>query len=166
MPYGNSKFLPFSRQFIIGGSSSLRGFSPRNIGPGTTLTSAFQQLYYPQVGGDYKLEMNSELRFPIIAPRLKGAVFLDAGNIWTRDSILYSPTGQLTKGFLKQLAVDAGVGVRVDASILIIRLDVAFPLAKPWLPEGQRWVLQKVDLWDKNWRSENLVFNIGFGYPF
>lgn len=166
MPYGNSKFLPFSRQFIIGGSSSLRGFSPRNIGPGTTLTNAFQQLYYPQVGGDYKLEMNSELRFPIIAPRLKGAIFLDAGNIWTRDTILYSPTGQLTKGFLKQLAVDAGIGVRVDASILIIRLDVAFPLAKPWLPEGQRWVLQKVDLWDKNWRSENLVFNIGFGYPF
>ena len=79
---------------------------------------------------------------------------------------MYSPTGQLTKGFLKQLAVDAGVGLRVDASILIIRLDVAFPLAKPWLPEGQRWVLQKVDLWDKNWRSDNLVFNIGFGYPF
>lgn len=166
VPYGNSKFLPFSRQFIIGGSSSLRGFSPRNIGPGTTLTNAFQQLYYPQVGGDYKLEMNTELRFPIVAPRVKGAVFLDAGNVWTRDTILYSPTGQLTKSFLKQLAVDAGVGLRVDASILIIRLDVAFPLAKPWLSEGKRWVLSKVDLWDNAWRSQNLVFNIGIGYPF
>ncbi|MFP5039815.1 BamA/TamA family outer membrane protein [Parasediminibacterium sp. JCM 36343] len=166
MPYGNSRFLPFSRQFIIGGSSSLRGFSPRNIGPGSTLTTAFQQLYYPQVGGDYKLEMNTEFRFPVIAPRLKSAVFLDAGNIWTRDSILYSPTGQLTKSFLKQLAVDAGVGLRFDISILIIRFDIAFPLAKPWLPEGQRWVLSKVDLGNSAWRSSNLVFNFGIGYPF
>ncbi len=166
MPYGNSEFLPFSRQFIIGGSNSLRGFSPRNVGPGTTLTSAFQQLYYPQVGGDYKLEMNTELRFPLIAPRLKSAIFIDAGNIWTRDSILYSPTGQLTKDFAKQIAVDAGIGLRYDANILIIRFDVAFPLAKPWLPEGQRWVLSKVDFGNGSWRSDNLVFNIGIGYPF
>lgn len=166
MPYGNSEFLPFSRQFIIGGSSSLRGFSPRNLGPGTTLTNAFQQLYYPQVGGDYKLEMNTELRFPLMGTHLKSAVFIDAGNIWTRDSILYSPTGQLTKDFTKQIAVDAGIGLRYDASILIIRLDVAFPLAKPWLPEGQRWVLSKVDFGNGSWRSANLVFNIGIGYPF
>ena len=165
-PYGNSKFLPFSRQFIIGGSSSLRGFSPRNIGPGTTLTSAFQQLNYPQVGGDYKLEMNSEIRFPVVGARLKGAIFLDAGNVWTKDSILYTATGQLSKDFLNQLAVDAGVGLRFDASILIIRLDVAFPLAKPWLPKNERWVLPMVDLGSSSWRSNNLVFNIGFGYPF
>ena len=166
VPYGNSEFLPFSRQFIIGGSNSLRGFSPRSIGPGTTVTSAFQQLYYPQVGGDYKLEMNTEFRFPLIAPRLKSALFLDAGNIWTRDSILYSPTGQLTKDFAKQIAVDAGIGLRYDANILIIRFDVAFPLAKPWLPDGQRWVLSKIDLGSGSWRSDNLVFNIGIGYPF
>ncbi len=166
MPYGNSRFLPFSRQFIIGGSSSLRGFSPRTLGPGTNKPTAFQQLYYPQVGGDYKLEFNTEIRFPILAPRLKGAIFLDAGNVWTRDSILYSPAGQLTKSFLKELAVNAGLGLRVDASILIIRLDVAFPLAKPWLPMGQRWVGGDLNFGDKAWRSENLVFNIAIGYPF
>ncbi len=166
IPYGNSRFLPFSRQFIIGGSSSLRGFSPKNIGPGTTLTNTFQQRNYPQVGGDYKLEMNSEIRFPVFGARLKGAMFLDAGNIWTKDSILYSPTGQLTKDFLNQLAVDAGVGLRFDASILIIRLDVAFPLAKPWLAKSERWVFPKIDLGSGPWRSENLVFNIGLGYPF
>ena len=166
MPYVNSEFLPFSRQFIIGGSNSLRGFSPRNLGPGTTVTNAFQQLYYPQVGGDYKLEMNTELRFPLIGTHLKSAVFFDAGNIWTKDSILYSPTGQLTKDFIKQIAVDAGIGLRYDASILIIRLDVAFPLAKPWLTQGERWVLSKVDFGNGFWRSDNLVFNIGIGYPF
>lgn len=166
IPYGNSKFLPFSRQFIIGGSSSLRGFSPRNLGPGSTLTNAYQQLYYPQVGGDYKLEMNTELRFPLFGTHFKSAVFIDAGNIWTRDSILYSPTGQFTKDFAKQIAADAGIGLRYDASILIIRLDMAFPLAKPWLPEGERWVVSKIDFGNGSWRSANLVFNIGIGYPF
>ena len=166
MPYGNSKFLPFARQFIIGGSLSLRGFVPRHIGPGTTQTTAFQQVYYPQVGGDYKLEMNSELRFPIIAPRFKGALFVDAGNVWLKDSTLFSSTGVLTKDFMHQLAADAGIGFRVDITILIIRIDIAFPIAKPWLPEGQRWVLPRVDFGGSRWRSENLVFNIGIGYPF
>jgi len=165
-PYHNSRFLPFSRQFIIGGANGLRGFTPRNIGPGTTQTTAYQRVYYPQIGGDYKLEMNSELRFPIFAPRLKGALFIDAGNIWLKDSTLFSPTGQLTKDFLHELAVDAGMGLRIDISIIIIRIDVAFPLAKPWLPRGERWVLPQVAVSSKAWRSENLVLNFGIGYPF
>ncbi|SJZ97140.1 translocation and assembly module lipoprotein TamL [Sediminibacterium ginsengisoli] len=163
-PYGNSSFLPFSKQYIIGGSSSLRGFSPRQIA-GRILTSAVQQAYLPQVGGDYKLELNSELRFPI-AGKLKGAVFADAGNIWTKDTLIYGGGSKLTSSFLKDIAVDAGVGLRFDVTILIIRLDVAAPLRKPWLPRGQEWVIRDIDIFNSGWRRDNIVYNIGISYPF
>jgi outer membrane protein insertion porin family len=164
-PYGNSSFLPFSKQFIIGGSSSLRGFEPRKIGPGRVQADASQQLYLPQVGGDYKLELNTELRFPLVS-KLKGAVFIDAGNIWTKDTVLYGKAAQFNSQFLRDLAVDAGFGLRVDISILIIRLDIAAPLREPYLPKGQEWVIKNINPFSRDWRRSNLVYNIGIGYPF
>lgn len=164
-PYNNSDFLPFSKQYIIGGANSLRGFRPRGIGPGSTRTSALQQLLYPQIGGDYKLEMNSELRFTI-AGKLKSAIFLDAGNIWTKGTLLYPSSAQLSKNFWKELGVDGGVGLRYDISLFVLRVDIAFPFSKPWLPEGQRWVLPQFKPGDPDWRSDNLVFNLAIGYPF
>ena len=165
LPYGNSAFLPFSRQFIIGGTNSLRGFRPRQIGPGRVITSAIQQVYLPQVGGDIKLEVNSELRFPIFS-KVKGAVFVDLGNIWMRDSTLYGPSSVFTKTFMKDIAVNAGVGLRVDISVLVLRFDFAIPLRKPYLPMGNEWVVKDIAPFDKQWRSDNLIFNIGLGYPF
>ena len=149
--------LPFSKQYIIGGSSSLRGFSPRTLGPGITQASADKQLYYPQVGGDYKLEANTELRFPIVS-RLKGALFVDAGNIWTKDTTLYGAGSKLSSNFLKEIAVDAGFGLRIDVTLFVLRLDIATPLREPFLPDGKRWV--------NNVGFKDLVFNIGIGYPF
>ncbi len=165
LPYNNSDFLPFSRQYIIGGANSLRGFRPRGIGPGSTQTSALQQLLYPQIGGDYKLEMNTELRFAV-AGKLKSAIFLDAGNIWTRGTLLYPSSAQLSKNFWKELGVDGGIGLRYDINLFVLRVDIAFPFSKPWLPEGQRWVLPQFRPGDPDWRSDNLVFNLAIGYPF
>lgn len=165
MPYGNSSFIPFSRQFIIGGNNSLRGFRPRQLGPGRAITTPDQQVSYPQVGGDYKLELQSELRFPLFS-KLHGAVFLEGGNIWTKNDVLYGPEGKFTKQFMKDLAVDAGLGVRVDVTVLIIRLDVAIPLRKPWLPVGSEWVTDQIDFGSRAWRKDNLIFNLGIGYPF
>ena len=164
-PYGNSAYLPFSKQFIIGGSNSLRGFRPRQLGPGRALTTADQQITYPQIGGDYKLELQTELRFPIVG-RLKGAIFADAGNIWTKDSLLFGEEGKLTKRFINDIAADAGLGFRFDINILIIRLDIAIPLRKPWLPMGSEWTINDIRFGNKDWRKENLIFNIGIGYPF
>jgi hypothetical protein len=164
-PYGNSLFLPFPRQFIIGGANSLRGFVPRKLGPGSTQATDEQQTAYPQVGGDYKLEMNTELRFPFLG-RLKGAVFLDAGNIWMKDTLLYGPAGKLSKDFINEIAVDGGVGLRIDISVLILRLDLGIPFYKPYLPRGDRWVFDKISFGNKDWRKENLVYNIAIGYPF
>ncbi|MCU7548032.1 BamA/TamA family outer membrane protein [Chitinophagaceae bacterium LB-8] len=164
-PYGNSPFLPFSRQYIIGGANSLRGFIPRHLGPGSTQATELQQSTFPEIGGDYKLEMNTELRYPL-GGRFKGAVFIDAGNIWMKDTVLYKAEGKLSKDFIKQLAIDAGLGVRLDVSILILRLDLAMPFHKPWQPEGQRWIFKDMDLGNPDWRDENLVFNFAIGYPF
>jgi outer membrane protein assembly factor BamA len=162
---GNSVFLPFPRQFIIGGANSLRGFVPRDLGPGSTMATELQQSTYPQIGGDYKLEMNTEFRFPFVR-RLKGAVFIDAGNIWMKDTLLYGPAGKLSKNFYKEIAVDGGLGIRLDISLLILRADLGMPFYKPWLPEGERWVFRKISLGSKDWRKENLVWNIAIGYPF
>jgi outer membrane protein assembly factor BamA len=68
--------------------------------------------------------------------------------------------------FFKDMAVGAGVGVRLDFSILLIRFDLAMPLRKPWYPEGDRWVINEINLGDKEWRKDNLILNIGIGYPF
>jgi hypothetical protein len=156
-PYGNSAFLPFSKQFIIGGANSLRGFQVRQLGPGRVKASALQQLYYPQVGGDYKLEVNSELRFPLFA-RLRGALFVDAGNVWTKDDFLYGKDAQLTNGFLNDIAVDAGIGIRIDVTFLLIRFDLGVPLRAPYLPKGQEWKVGSP--------LNNIIYNIAIGYPF
>ncbi|HJS53691.1 MAG TPA: BamA/TamA family outer membrane protein, partial [Chitinophagaceae bacterium] len=164
-PYGNSPFLPFSRQFIIGGANSLRGFLPRQVGPGSTKATANQQTIFPQVGGDYKLELNTELRFPI-AGLLKGGMFIDAGNFWMKDTVLYTPKGKLSKDFLKEIAMDVGIGLRLDVTILVLRLDLGVPIYKPFLEPGERWVFNDMRFGDSDWRKENLVLNFAIGYPF
>lgn len=165
IPYGNSSYIPFSRQFIIGGGNSLRGFVPRQLGPGRVLTTAEQQTAYPQIGGDFKLEGQTELRFPIIG-RLKGAIFADAGNIWSKNSLIFGEDARLTNQFMKDIAVDGGIGFRLDISVLIARLDVGIPFRKPWLPRGAEWVIDKIDFGSPSWRKNNIVLNIGIGYPF
>ncbi|MEO6191295.1 MAG: BamA/TamA family outer membrane protein, partial [Saprospiraceae bacterium] len=134
-PYGNSSYLPFTRQFVIGGSNSLRGFVPRRLGPGRVITTAEQQIAYPQIGGDFKLEVQTELRFPIVGI-LHGAVFSDAGNIWSKNSLIFGEDARFTSKFMQDIAVDAGIGLRLDIRVLILRLDVGIPLRKPWLLSG------------------------------
>jgi outer membrane protein assembly factor BamA len=97
---------------------------------------------------------------------INGALFVDAGNIWLQKSDTNRIGGQFSGHFLKDIAVDAGVGLRIDASIIVVRLDLAFPLRKPWLPENERWVLKDVRFGDPDWRKDNLILNIAIGYPF
>ena len=93
-------------------------------------------------------------------------MFIDAGNIWTKDTILFEPRGQFTKSFYKEFAVASGLGVRFDATVLLVRVDLGIPLRKPYLPDGQRWVLNKIDFGSRAWRRENLILNIAIGLPF
>ncbi len=165
LPYNNSALLPFAKQYIIGGSSSIRGFRVRNLGPGTYRPTAEDQRFFQIIGGDYKFLVNSEIRIPITAS-LSTAVFVDAGNIWTKDTLLFGPAGQLSKNWFKELAVATGIGLRFDANVLVIRADLGIPLRKPYLPDGQRWVLQQINFGSGSWRRENLILNIALGLPF
>lgn len=164
LPYGNSKTLPFIKQYFTGGSSSLRGFRARTLGPGSYRDTASQ--FLANEAGDIKLEFNSELRVHL-ASVINAAVFIDAGNIWLQKSDTNRIGGQFSAGrFMKEIAVDAGIGLRIDASIVVVRLDLAFPLRKPWLPENERWVIKDIRFGDPDWRRENLILNIAIGYPF
>lgn len=164
-PYGNSSTLPYSKQFFSGGPNSIRAFQINSLGPGTymqkTKTNEFLQL-----GGDIKLEMNAEYRFGIYR-FLKGAIFVDAGNVWLQKS---NPstigTPFLFPTFLNEMAVGTGAGLRLDVSFFILRFDLAMPLRKPWLPENQRWVTNQINFSSPAWRSQNLILNIAIGYPF
>jgi hypothetical protein len=67
---------------------------------------------------------------------------------------------------LNELAVGTGVGTRFDFNFFVLRLDLAFPIRKPWLPDGQRWVFDEIAFGSSRWRGENLILNIAIGYPF
>lgn len=164
-PYNNSALLPFTKQYIIGGSSSIRGFTVRSVGPGSYRPTLEDQQFFQIIGGDFKLLTNSELRFPI-SGRLKGAVFADVGNIWTKDTIQFGKPAQLSKNWWKELAVASGFGIRFDATVILIRVDLGIPLRKPYLPDGERWVIKDINLASGAWRRENLMLNIALGYPF
>lgn len=162
--YGNSITVPYSEQFFIGGSSSIRAFRTRTLGPGSFHTDETE--YQANESGEIKFEMNSELRYNM-SRYLKLAFFVDAGNIWLRKDAPDKPGSGLYRGdFFNEFAVGSGIGFRIDASVLVLRFDFAMPLRKPWYPEGNRWVFNEINFGSKEWRKENLLLNIGIGYPF
>jgi outer membrane protein assembly factor BamA len=166
VPHGNSLELPFVKQFFVGGNNSLRAFRSRSVGPGTYLPLTYaDEGYAPDQSGDIKLELNSELRIKLVN-MVFGALFVDAGNIWLFNENLDKPGAKFTNKFISELAVGAGVGIRFDINILVLRLDVAFPLRKPFLDPKNRWVIREIDLRNPGWRKDNLVFNLAIGYPF
>ncbi len=165
LPYNNSRLLPFTKLYTIGGSNSLRGYRTRALGPGTHKPTPEDQRFFQIIGGDYKLLGNTELRIPF-TKQLSGALFVDAGNVWTKDTTLFGKQGQLSKDFVKEIAVATGFGIRFDATILLIRVDLGMPIRKPYLPDGERWVLDKINFGSGAWRKENLIINIAIGLPF
>jgi outer membrane protein assembly factor BamA len=162
--FGNSSVAPYNEQFFIGGSSSIRAFRIRTLGPGSYYSD--EAVYEANESGEFKLEMNTELRYDVWK-FIKFGAFIDAGNIWFFKDAPGKPGSGLGKGDLfKEMAVGAGVGLRFDVNIFSIRFDLAIPLRKPWYPEGERWVFDKMKFSDTEWRKDNLVLNIGIGYPF
>ena len=163
--YGNSNEMPFIKQFFNGGTNSIRAFRARSIGPGSFDGSTNANTFLPDQSGDLKLEFNTEYRAKIYG-LVKGALFLDAGNIWLLKENPDKPGAKFSKDFMNEIAVGVGAGLRFDFSFLVLRTDLAFPIRKPYLPDGNRWVLDKVSFGNSSWRNENLVFNLAIGYPF
>ncbi len=171
LPYGNSKSLPQFKQYFVGGSTGIRAFQARTIGPGAYhADSVTRAIFRNTQFGDIKLEFNTEMRFKMTS-LFHGALFVDAGNVWNyRKLEEYGDNSVLRSDFYKQLAIGGGVGLRLDFSYLILRLDLATPFRKPWYAYEEEprnpWVFKEINLRDKAWRKENLVLNIAVAYPF
>lgn len=157
LPYGNSTILPYSQQFFIGGTNSLRGFRARSIGPGTYTPEQYitnASGFLPDESGDIKIEGNIEYR-PKLFSIVYGALFVDAGNIWDLRPHAGLPGAAFGKSFINQMAVDWGFGLRFDISVLVLRTDLGFPIRRPF-PPGQPY----------KFSSKGGVFNLAIGYPF
>ena len=152
IPYGNSVALPFEKGFYLGGANSMRAWIYRGLGPGgfSNPGTNVDQM------GDILLESNLEYRFPIY-DFLKGAIFADAGNVWLMNPSDNLPEAEFKLNtFYKQIALDAGLGVRLDFKFFIFRVDFAWRLRDPAMPDGETWVANK-GIW---------FWNFGIGYPF
>lgn len=158
IPYGNSYDMPFERSFYSGGSMGMRGWGYRKLGPGAYVPS--NEINVERIG-DIQLECNVEYRFPIYN-MFSGALFMDAGNVWNYHANELLPEGEFRfNKFYKQIAVDAGIGIRLDLKMVILRLDMAQPIRNPYPDEnGSCWKTSKT----MNIRDLHFVFNIG--YPF
>lgn len=158
IPYGNSDVMPFSKQYFAGGPYSVRAFQIRALGPGTYDPSVNQQdLSYRDQSGNIRLEANAEYRFPIVT-YLKGAVFMDAGNVWNSEGqdVTGLTGGEFSSNFINELGIGTGVGLRVDIQNFVIRFDLGIPLHDPRKDPGNRW----------EFGITEPVFNFAIGYPF
>ena len=163
--YGNSTNLPYSKQFFVGGSNSIRAFRARTLGPGSFDPTTIDSKFIPDQTGDILLEFNLEYRKKIYGI-VNGALFIDGGNVWNLNTVSDRPGGTFSKDFYKEIALGAGFGLRFDITFLVLRFDFAFPLRIPYRPENERWVIKDIDFGSKQWRKDNLMFNLAIGYPF
>ena len=157
--YGNSTSLPFEKHFYAGGSNSLRGWQARTVGPGTSPRDT--SFVIPNQTGDMKLEANIEYRFDLFW-KLEGALFIDAGNVWTLKAD-DTEEGQQSlfswKNFGSSIAANWGAGIRLDFGFLLLRVDMGLKVHDP--ARQQRWV--NPGEWFK---GDNYALHFGVGYPF
>ncbi len=154
-------------RYVIGGAASVRAFAPRTVGPGSEpRDNASGGLSVGKYTGNLLIESSIEYRMPLGRyPEL--AFFVDAGNIWLTSGPDATEASHFRLNrFYRELAFGPGVGFRVNLGFFVLRLDVAFPLTKPYLPLGERWVGNDLHFGIKSWRKENLNWNFSFGYPF
>lgn len=159
VPYGNSYSLPIERMYYSGGPSSMRGWQIRSLGPGSYVPDSIGDVMY-QVS-DMKLEINAEYRFNLIK-YLEGAVFMDVGNIWTVNK--NDPrTGALFdwSRFYKEVAMNTGIGARLNLDFLVVRVDWGLQLKQPGTSLSRHWVQPRE--WIKGGASS---WHFAIGYPF
>lgn len=156
--YGNSTTLPFEKHFYAGGASSLRGWQARTVGPGTSPRDS--SFVIPNQTGDMRLEANIEYRFDMFW-KVEGAVFVDAGNIWTLQEHDKEAEKSMFKWntFGESIAANWGLGLRLNFGFLLVRVDMGMKIHDP--ARDQKWVNPGQWL-----RRDNYALHFGVGYPF
>jgi outer membrane protein insertion porin family len=181
-PFGDSRALPYDKYFFAGGSSSVRAWLPRRLGPGSSalINRATGQVdYLFEKTGEILLEFNTEYRFRMFRfgnMNMNGAFFLDAGNVWLFDEQYANPNTEVyiaqpgakfeLNRFYKELAVGTGFGVRFDFTFAILRFDIATKVYDPARPEGSRFVINEFQTSRIFGTNTLTTFNLGIGYPF
>mgnify|MGYP002854010938 FL=1 len=157
VPYGNAKMIPFEKRYFAGGANSVRGWSVRSLGPGS----------FPGDGnfmnqtGDLKIEGSLEYRSNLFW-KLAGAVFVDAGNVWTLRNYESQPGGQFRfNKFYKQIAVAYGIGFRIDLGFFILRFDGGMKAINPAFSSGR----ERYPIFHPRF-SRDFAFHFAVGYPF
>lgn len=153
LPYGNSSTIPFSRSYFIGGPNDLRAWKIYDLGPGSSKNGLEFNV------GNLKFISSLEYRFKVLNS-IKGALFVDAGNIWDITNSTVTSSEAKFNGIksLKDIAIGAGFGIRYDLSFILLRLDLGFKTYEPYLPEGSKWF--------SNYNFKHTVYNFGISYPF
>ncbi len=159
VPYGNSIVLPFEKRYFSGGANSVRGWSTRTLGPGGYQRSDTLRSDFVNQTGDIKLDLSAEFRHKL-TELFEIATFIDAGNIWTIKDYEGQPGGVFKfDDFYKQIAVSYGLGLRVNLSFLLLRLDAGMKAYDPADYE-RKFVLFKPNFTDK------FALHFAIGYPF
>jgi outer membrane protein insertion porin family len=162
-PYGNSDEVPYLKQFSAGGSSGVRAWQIRQIGPGAFFQPYPLKVITPYQAGNIKVEFNLEYRFMLLKSwSLQSAFFLDGGNVWLINDPDNLKREFRFDTFWNQLAVGSGYGFRMDLGFFIFRLDLGYKIMTPYKSElnlyNERFLPRE---W---WKSPNYV--IAIGYPF
>ncbi len=158
VPYGNSSMVPFEKRFYAGGANGVRGWGVRTLGPGSydaknSVTDFINQC------GDIRLDLSFEYRAKLFWV-FEGALFVDAGNIWTIRDYENQPGGKFRfNNFYKEIAAAYGIGLRMDFTYFLLRFDLGFKAHNPAMNQ-ERWPL----LHPKWGRDAN--FHFAVGYPF
>lgn len=154
--YGNSTSLPFEKQFYSGGANSMRGWQARALGPGS-VEPWTEYFLIPSQTGDFKMEANLEYRFPVFK-KIEGAAFVDAGNIWTLQQADQMAGSKFS---FDTIAADWGLGIRLNLSFILVRVDMGMKIYEPCRTAGERWIAPKEWL-----NRDNFAVHFGVGYPF
>ena len=158
VPYGNSSILPFEKRFYGGGANGVRGWDVRTLGPGRYPGTNSVSDFINQCG-DIRLDLSVEYRAKLFW-LVEGALFVDAGNIWTIHNYSNQPYGMFKfNSFYKEIAAAYGVGIRLDFNYFLLRLDMGMKAhnpainAEPWPIIHPRW-------------GRDSSFHFSIGYPF
>jgi outer membrane protein insertion porin family len=169
-PYGKNRALPYEKNFFAGGSSSIRAWSPRSLGVGSAYPDTTVDGNFIPQPGDILLESSFEYRTKVarFIGDIQFAAFVDAGNVWKWYNV-NTPTKvdkanfELNR-FFKEIAVGTGVGLRLDLSYFLFRLDWGIKVIDPSKPAKERFVLDDFTLRRK--QAYGVQWNFGIGYPF
>ena len=138
IPLDKDSYIPYERGFYLGTSNSMRGWGYRGLGPG-----AYEHGKDSLYTGDIKIEWNLEYRGTLYKS-FKFGIFTDIGNIWLARKSDDMPNAEFAfNRFYKELAIDVGVGLRLDFNFLIFRVDYAVPIYDPTRTSLGPWI---------NWR--------------